>query len=120
MMEFSAKQIAELINGVVVGDPDAKITSVSKIEEGMPGTISFLSNIKYTKYIYDTEASVVLVNKSFVPEHEVKATMIKVDDAYVAVAKLMQMYENHFRLLLHDHTILDTINWFSIVHHWVG
>lgn len=91
-MEFSAQQIAELIEGVIVGDPDVKISNVSKIEEGKPGTISFLSNPKYTKYIYTTRASVVLVNKSFEPEHEVLATMIKVDDAYVAVAKLMQMY----------------------------
>ena len=91
-MEFSAKQIAELIDGVVVGNPDATINNVSKIEEGKPGTISFLSNPKYTKYIYETNASIVLVNKSFEPEKEVSATLIKVDDAYVAVAKLMQMY----------------------------
>jgi UDP-3-O-[3-hydroxymyristoyl] glucosamine N-acyltransferase len=91
-MEFSAKQIAELIDGVVVGNPDAKVNNVSKIEEGQPGTISFLSNPKYTKYIYETKASIVLVNKSFEPEQEVSATMVKVDDAYVAVAKLMQMY----------------------------
>ncbi len=91
-MEFSAKQIAELINGVVVGNPDATISNVSKIEEGKPGTISFLSNPKYTKYIYETNASIVLVNKSFEPEKEISATLIKVDDAYVAVAKLMQMY----------------------------
>ncbi len=91
-MEFSAKQIAELIDGVVVGNPDATINNVSKIEEGKPGTISFLSNPKYTKYIYETNASIVLVNKSFEPEKEITATLIKVDDAYVAVAKLMQMY----------------------------
>ncbi|MCW3805076.1 UDP-3-O-(3-hydroxymyristoyl)glucosamine N-acyltransferase [Plebeiibacterium marinum] len=91
-MEFSAKQIAELIEGVVVGDPDATVNNVSKIEDGKPGTISFLSNPKYTKYIYETKASIVLVNKSFEPEHKVEATMIQVEDAYVAVAKLMQMY----------------------------
>ncbi len=91
-MEFSAKQIAELIDGVVVGNPDATINNVSKIEEGKPGTISFLSNPKYTKYIYETNASIVLVNKSFEPEKEISSTLIKVDDAYVAVAKLMQMY----------------------------
>ncbi len=91
-MEFSAKQIAELIDGVVVGNPDATINNVSKIEEGKPGTISFLSNPKYTKYIYETNASIVLVNKSFEPEKEITATLIKVEDAYVAVAKLMQMY----------------------------
>ncbi len=91
-MEFSARQIAELIDGVIVGDPDVTISNVSKIEEGKPGTISFLSNPKYTKYIYETNASIVLVNKSFEPEKEISSTLIKVDDAYVAVAKLMQMY----------------------------
>ncbi len=91
-MEFSARQIAELIDGVIVGNPDATINNVSKIEEGKPGTISFLSNPKYTKFIYETKASIVLVNKSFEPEKEISATLIKVDDAYVAVAKLMQMY----------------------------
>ncbi|MGQ1786478.1 MULTISPECIES: UDP-3-O-(3-hydroxymyristoyl)glucosamine N-acyltransferase [unclassified Saccharicrinis] len=91
-MEFSAKQIAELINGKVVGNPEVTICNVSKIEDGKPGTISFLANPKYTKYIYDTKASVVLVNNSFIPEREVQATMIKVEDAYTSVARLMQMY----------------------------
>ncbi len=92
-MKFSAKQIAELIGGVIVGDPEALVGNVSKIEEGKPGTISFLSNPKYTKHLYNTEASIVIVNKSFVPEKEVSTTMIQVEDAYVAVAKLMQMYQ---------------------------
>ncbi len=92
-MEFTAKQIAELVDGIIVGDPDVKVNSVSKIEEGKPGSISFLSNPKYTKFIYDTKASVVLVNKSFEPEKEVTATLIKVENAYVSVAKLMQMYQ---------------------------
>lgn len=91
-MEFSAKQIAELIDGVVVGDPDVIINNISKIEEGKPSTITFLSNPKYTNYIYGTKASVVIVNKTFVPEKEVSATMILVEDAYYSVAQLMQMY----------------------------
>ncbi|TLX76191.1 UDP-3-O-(3-hydroxymyristoyl)glucosamine N-acyltransferase [Labilibacter sediminis] len=91
-MEFSAKQIAELIDGVVVGNPDVIVNNISKIEEGKPSTISFLSNPKYVPYIYTTEASVVIVNKSFVPDKEVPATMIQVEDAYYSVARLMQMY----------------------------
>ncbi len=91
-MEFSANQIAELINGEVVGNPDVTINNVSKIEDGQSGTISFLANPKYTKYIYDTKATVVIVNNTFEPEREVRATMIRVDDAYSSVAKLMQMY----------------------------
>ncbi len=91
-MEFSAKQIAELIDGVIVGDPEVKVNNVSKIEDGKPGTITFLANPKYTNYIYDTNASVVIVNNTFEPERDVKATMIKTEDAYSSVAKLMQMY----------------------------
>ena len=65
----------------------------AKIEEGIPGAISFLSNPKYTSFIYDTQASIVLVNKDFVPEHPVKATLIKVDNAYESLAKLLTLYE---------------------------
>ncbi len=93
-MEFTAKQIAELVEGTVVGNPEAKVNSVSKIEEGKPGSISFLSNPKYTKFVYETKASVVLVNNTFIPEHEISATLIKVENAYVSVAKLMQMYQD--------------------------
>ncbi len=92
-MEFSAKQIAEYIQGSVVGDENATVHTFAKIEEGVPGAISFLSNPKYTHYIYDTRSSIVLVNKDFVPEQAVKATLIRVDDAYESLAKLLALYE---------------------------
>lgn len=92
-MEFSAKQIAEYIQGIIVGDENATVHTFSKIEEGMPGALSFLSNPKYTHYIYDTLSSIVLVNKDFEPEKEIKATLIKVDNAYESLAKLMNLYE---------------------------
>ena len=92
-MEFSAKQIAEYIQGVIEGDENATVHTFAKIEEGIPGAISFLSNPKYTHYIYNTESSIVLVNKDFVPEKEVKATLIKVNNAYESLAKLMNLYE---------------------------
>lgn len=92
-MEFSAKQIAEFIQGTVVGDENATVHTFAKIEEGIPGSISFLSNPKYTHHIYDTEASIVLVNKDFIPEKEVKPTLIKVDNAYESLAKLLTLYE---------------------------
>ena len=92
-MEFTAKQIAEYIQGVIEGDENATVHTFAKIEEGIPGAISFLSNPKYTHYIYDTESSIVLVNKDFVPEKEVKATLIKVNNAYESLAKLMTLYE---------------------------
>ena len=92
-MEFSAKQIAEFIQGTIVGDENATVHTFAKIEEGIPGAISFLSNPKYTHYIYDTQSSIVLVNKDFEPEKEIKATLIKVENAYESLAKLLNLYE---------------------------
>ena len=92
-MEFSAKQIAEFIQGTIVGDENATVHTFAKIEEGIPGAISFLSNPKYTNYIYETQSSIVLVNKDFEPEKEIGATLIKVNNAYESLAKLMTLYE---------------------------
>ncbi len=92
-MEFSAKQIAAFIQGEVIGDENATVHTFAKIEEGIPGAISFLSNPKYTPYIYESKSSIILVNKDFEPEHEIKATLIKVDNAYESLAKLMNLYE---------------------------
>ncbi|MFO8001319.1 MAG: UDP-3-O-(3-hydroxymyristoyl)glucosamine N-acyltransferase [Marinilabilia sp.] len=93
-MEFTAQQIAELINGEIEGDAGQIVRDVTKIEEGKPETLTFLSNPKYEQHIYTTDASVVIVNKSFEPEKPVKATLIKVDDAYQALARLLQFYES--------------------------
>lgn len=93
-MEITAKQIAQLINGEIVGNENASIHTFSKIEEGTEGSISFLSNPKYTHYLYTTKASVVLINKDFAPEEKVEATLIKVDNAYEALAQLLQIYYN--------------------------
>ena len=90
-MEFSAAQLASIIGGEVVGDPSAIISTYSKIEEAKKGALTFLANNKYTHYIYTTEASVVLVRKDFVPEHEIKATLIKVEDPYATLAELLNM-----------------------------
>ena len=91
-MKFSAKQISELVDGFVEGNPEVTIQNVSKIEEGKSGSISFLSNPLYTHYIYKTEASIVIVNKSFVPEYPIKTTLIRVDCAEVAFGKLLALY----------------------------
>lgn len=93
-MEFSAKQIAQFVQGVIEGDENATVNTFAKIEDGKPGAISFLSNPKYTHYIYDTESSIVLVDKSIELEKPTKATLIKVDNAYECVAKLLQLYES--------------------------
>ncbi len=93
-MEFTAQQIAGLINGRVEGNPDAKISTFAKIEEGKAGAISFLANAKYVNYIYETESSVVLIDEAMELDKPVNATLIRVKSAYEAVAKLMQMYES--------------------------
>lgn len=93
-MEFSAKQIAAFIQGEVEGNPDTMIHTFAKIEEGVPGAISFLSNPKYEHYIYDTQSSIVLVNKDLVLQKPVKATLIRVPNAYDAVARLLTLYES--------------------------
>jgi len=91
-MEFTAKQIADMINGRVEGNPDAKINTFAKIEEGQEGAISFLSNPKYTPYIYETKSSVVLVNEDVELTQSVSCTLIRVKNAYESVAKLLQLY----------------------------
>ena len=92
-MNFTASVIAEYLKGTVEGDPQATVNDVSKIEEGRTGTLSFLANPKYEKYIYDTLSSVVIVNKDFNPARAVKATLIRVENAYESFAALLQLYE---------------------------
>jgi UDP-3-O-[3-hydroxymyristoyl] glucosamine N-acyltransferase len=91
-MEFTAQQIAGILNGAIEGNADVKITKLSKIEEGVPGSISFLANPAYTHYIYNTNASLVIVNKDFAPTAPVSATLIRVESAAAAFAKLLEMY----------------------------
>lgn len=93
-MEFTAKQIAEFVQGKIEGDENVSVNTFAKIEESAPGAISFLSNPKYTHFIYDTKSSIVLIDESVELEKEVSATLIRVKSAYEAVAKLLQLYES--------------------------
>lgn len=93
-MEFTAKQIAGFIQGTVEGDENATVHTFAKIEEGIPGAISFLSNPKYTHYIYDTRSSIVLIDKAMQLDKPVSTTLIRVDNAYEAVARLLSLYES--------------------------
>lgn len=92
-MEFTAKQIADFIGGKVEGDINATVNTFAKIEEGTKGAISFLSNPKYIHYIYDTQSSIVLINNDVELERPVNTTLIRVDNAYECVAKLLQLYD---------------------------
>ncbi len=91
-MKFTAQQIAELLKGSVEGNPQAEVNGLSKIEEGKPGTLSFLANPKYNEYIYTTKASIVIVNSTFEAESPVEATLIRVADAYKSFASLLEIY----------------------------
>lgn len=88
-MEFKAKEIAEILGGTVEGNPEVTVTSFARIESGKPGTISFFANPKYEQYVYTSKADVIIVNRSFMPKEPVRATMVRVDDAYAAVAALL-------------------------------
>lgn len=93
-MEFTAKQIAQYLGGSVEGDENAAVKTFAKIEEGQKGAISFLANPHYAHYIYDTQSSIVLVNKDFKPEREVTTTLIRVDNAYESIARLLTLYQS--------------------------
>ena len=93
-MKFTAQQIAGLIGGTIEGNADATVQTFAKIEEGMEGAISFLANPKYEPYLYSTASSVVLVNNDFSPSQPVKATLIRVPNAYEAIARLLSFYES--------------------------
>ena len=93
-MEFTAEQIARYVNGTVEGDASVTVNTFAKIEEGRKGALSFLSNPKYSHYLYSTESSIVLIGKDFHLESPVKATLIRVDNAYECVARLLQLYES--------------------------
>lgn len=93
-MVFTAQQIAGFTGGTVDGDPNAVVSSFAKIEEGTEGSLSFLANPQYESYIYETKSTIVLVNADFNPSKEIKATLVRVDNAYEAVAKLLQLYQS--------------------------
>ena len=88
-MELKAKQIAEVLNGSVDGDPEVTVKTFARIESGKPGTVCFFANPKYEKYVYTSKASVIIVNADFEPAQPVAATMVRVPDAYSAVAALL-------------------------------
>lgn len=97
-MKFTAEQIAGILEGEVVGNPHAEVYKLAKIEEGTEGSLTFLANPKYLQYIYSTQATVTIVNKTFEPENDVTTTLIKVDDAYKSFSKLLEYY-NQVKLM---------------------
>jgi UDP-3-O-[3-hydroxymyristoyl] glucosamine N-acyltransferase len=97
-MKFTAAQIAGILEGEVIGNPDAEVFKLSKIEEGTTGSLTFLANPKYNNYIYSTQATITIVNHTFEPEQQITTTLIKVDDAYQSFSKLLEYY-NQVKLM---------------------
>ncbi|NDA98845.1 MAG: UDP-3-O-(3-hydroxymyristoyl)glucosamine N-acyltransferase [Flavobacteriia bacterium] len=95
-MEFSASQIAAIVNGEIIGSSSAIVTDLAKIEEGKEGTLSFLSNPKYEEFIYTTKSSICIVNKDFIPVKPLplSLTLIKVENSYTCFAQLLELYDN--------------------------
>ena len=93
-MEFTAKQIAELLNGTIEGDPEVKVSRLSKIEEGTPGSLTFLANPAYTPFAYSTKSSILIASTDFQPEKMISPTLIRVENAYAGFAKLLEYYNN--------------------------
>jgi len=91
VMTYTARQIADFLKGTVEGDDSVIVSNVSKIEEGTPGTLTFLANPKYMPYLYETKASIVLVNNDFIPEHPISATLIRVENPYACLAQLLEL-----------------------------
>lgn len=94
-MKFTAQQIAEALGGKVEGNPLAEVYSLSKIDESLPGTLSFLANPKYTSFLYETKATIVIVNDDFIADKPIETTLIRVKNAYVSFADLLAMYEQN-------------------------
>lgn len=108
-MEFTAKTIADFLQGTIEGDPEIKVSTVAKIEEGKPGALSFLSNPKYEKYLHSTKSSVVLINKDFIIDGTVEATLVRVDNAYEAFAKLLNLVASFQKgkVGIHDKAVVE-------------
>ena len=106
-MKFTAKQIAGILNGTIEGDPEVEVQELSKIEEGKVGSLTFLANKKYNPFIYDTEASIVIINNDFVLEKKVDSTLIRVADAYQSFSILLEFYNS---ALTDDKGIMELVS----------
>lgn len=108
-MEFTTKELARLLKGTVDGNPDEKVTAFARIEHGRPGKLCFYANPKYERYVYGSKASAIIVNRDFVPKEPVQATLIRVDDAYTAVAYLLRYVREHESKFRHHRSLVSMI-----------
>lgn len=108
-MEFTAKQLAQVLHGTVDGDPQVTVTDFAKIEHGKPGKLCFYANPKYEQYVYTSKASVILVNNDFVPSQPVSATMVRVENAYAALAELLKYVSQQRKAYKRHRSLLSRI-----------
>jgi UDP-3-O-[3-hydroxymyristoyl] glucosamine N-acyltransferase len=108
-MEYTASQIAEILNGSIVGDKDARVSTLAKIEEATEGSLAFLANPKYTPFVYSTKASITLVSESFQPEKKISTTLIKVSDPYQSFTAMLNQFNGSAKELIgiHTHSVID-------------
>ncbi len=92
-MELTAKQIADFLKGTVEGNPDTKVQTFARIEEGKEGSRVFFANVKYESYIYNTKASIILLGRNFELKSQITNTIIRVEDPYTAIARLLDYYK---------------------------
>ena len=114
-MEFKAKEIAEILHGTVEGNPEAVVTTFARIETGKPGTICFFANPKYENYVYTCKADIIIVNNSFEPKEPVSATMVRVEDAYAAVASLLDYVTAKKRSYRRYRGLRSRVRWSSMI-----
>jgi UDP-3-O-[3-hydroxymyristoyl] glucosamine N-acyltransferase len=109
-MEYTASQIAEILDGSIVGDKDARVSTIAKIEEATEGSLAFLANPKYTPFVYSTKASITLVSESFKPEKEIHTTLIKVSDPYQSFTTMLSQFNGATKEFngIHTHTVIDS------------
>ena len=108
-MEFTTKELARILKGTVDGNPDEKVTAFARIEHGRPGKLCFYANPKYERYVYGSKASAIIVNRDFVPKEPVQTTLIRVDDAYTAVAYLLRYVREHESKFRHHRSLVSMI-----------
>ena len=109
-MEYTASQIADILDGSIVGDKDARVSTLAKIEEATEGSLAFLANPKYTPFVYSTKASITLVSESFEPEKEIHTTLIKVSDPYQSFTTMLSQFNGAAKDFngIHNHTVIDS------------
>ena len=109
-MEYTASQIAEILDGFVVGDKHARVSTLAKIEDATEGSLAFLANPKYTPFVYSTKASVILVSESFQPEKKIDTTLVKVSDPYQSFTTMLSQFNGNTKEFngIHNHTVIDS------------